>query len=128
MAPTLAPGDRVAVETQPGLIPKRGEVWLFDLRPNMTLAKRVVGMPGETIEVARGCVLINGEPLAEPYLTAPISYTMAPVALGFDEYFMLGDNRDASNDSHVWGPLPYARFVGRAEYRCWPTRRVGGLR
>ena len=130
MSPTLAPGDRIAVETRPGLIPERGEVWVFDLRQNMTLAKRAIGLPGETIEVANGRVLIDGKPLDEPYLSRPIAYTMAPVRLGSDEFFMLGDNRDASHDSHIWGPLPRAQLVGRSRYLVLypPRQRTAGSR
>jgi signal peptidase I len=132
MAPTLMPGDRVGVEARPGLRPERGEVWVFRMpkasgvAPNHAV-KRVVGLPGETVEVTSGKVLINGRPLAESYLAAPMTYTMSPMTLGADAYLMLGDSRDASHDGHVWGPLPADHLVGRVKVRFWPPRRVGGL-
>jgi signal peptidase I len=127
MAPTLKKGDAFLVDTRAGGRPRRGELWVHSL-PSGTLAvKRVVGLPGETIAVAGGRVLIDGKPLAEPYLAGPIGYTLAPRTLKKDEYFMLGDNRGNSFDSHVWGPLAKKQFVGRAEFRSWPPTRLGGL-
>jgi signal peptidase I len=52
---------------------------------------------------------------------------MPPLTLGPDEYFVLGDSRNSSHDSHVWGPLPGDHFVGRVKARYWPPRRIGGL-
>jgi signal peptidase I len=84
-----------------------------------------VGVPGDTVAIRGGRVVISGKPLTEPYLAAPPSYTLAPVTLGGDEYFVLGDNRDNSNDSHVWGPLTRDRFVGMVGIRYWPPARIG---
>jgi signal peptidase I len=127
MAPTLAPGDRISVD-QRGGTPERGEIWVFSMPNGSTLVKRVIGLPGETIEVTGGRVVVDGKALAEPYLAAPITYAMPPVRLGADEYFMLGDRRNGSNDSHVWGPLPKDRLIGRVEYRYWPRNRIGGIK
>jgi signal peptidase I len=132
MAPTLRPGDRLEADDAGGADPKRGQVWVLQGPAKVfpgggTLVKRVVGLPGETVEVASGRVLIDGRPLAEPYLAAPPSYTMPPRTLGLDEYFVLGDNRNASNDSHLWGPAPRSSFLGRARLRFWPPSRFGGL-
>jgi signal peptidase I len=132
MAPTLVPGDRVLAETLPVPPPRRGEVWLFRMpkaaSPAPSLAvKRVIGLPGESVEVASGRVLVDGRPLKEPYLAAAPAYTMPPKKLGPGEYFVLGDNRNASHDSHVWGPLPADHLVGRVKARYWPSGRMGGL-
>jgi signal peptidase I len=126
MAPAIQPGDRITVDTRGGT-PNRGEIWAFH-GPNSTLIKRVIGLPGETIEVADGRVLIDGKALDEPYLASPMTYTMSPISLGPDQYFMLGDSRNASADSHVWGPLHKSKFIGRAETRFWPKGRIGPVR
>jgi signal peptidase I len=127
MSPTIAPNDRVVVDTRSGNTPRRGEIWVFKL-PNRSLGvKRVVGLPGETLEVAGGRLLIDGTPLVEPYLAGPIGYAMPPVELRANEFFVLGDNRNASFDSHVWGPAPKNGFIGRVEFRHWPPARLGGL-
>lgn len=127
MSPTLKAGDRVCVETTSQARPKRGEIWVFTSPRGSAFVKRIVGLPGETIEVAAGRVRIDGEPLEELYLASVPSYTMPPVHLAAGEYFLLGDNRNASNDSHVLGPVPEDKFLGRVRYRYWPTRRLRDL-
>jgi signal peptidase I len=132
MMPTLQPGDKICTDERPGLVPRRGELWLFTMPPSAAavpsvVIKRVVGLPGETIKVEAGKVWIDGQALDEPYLAAAISYTLDPRTLGPGEYFMLGDSRNGSFDSHLWGPLPSERLIGRAIYRVWPLRRAGGL-
>jgi signal peptidase I len=124
MAPAILPGDRISVDIRGGT-PKRGEIWTFSAPNGTTLVKRAIGLPGETVEVLGGRVLIDGRPLAEPYLAAPIAYTLPPVRLGPDEYFLLGDGRNTSFDSHIWGPLPRSRLIGRVEHRFWPRGRIG---
>jgi signal peptidase I len=128
MSPTLAPGDRICVDTRRGFTPKRGELWVLSTPKGWTAVKRVIGLPGETLEVAGGKVLIDGHAPAEPYLAGPISYTMPPVRLEAGQFFVLGDSRNASNDSHVWGPLEGGRLIGRVDFRPWPPSRIGGLR
>ena len=128
MLPTIAPGDRICVDSRHGAAPRRGEIWVASASNGWIVAKRVIGLPGERIEVAGGKVWIDGHPLEEPYLMEPITYTMPPTRLGPDRYFLLGDNRNASNDSHVWGPLEAGRFLGRVKFRPWPPSRAGGLR
>jgi len=132
MSPMIQPGDRVAVELSRTTLPERGEIWVF-ATPAMGLGvpgqaiKRVVGLPGETIAVEGGKVLIDGRPIVEDHVVTPITYAMAARKLGPTDYFLLGDNRNASNDSHVWGPVPLDRLMGRALYRIWPWNRAGGL-
>jgi signal peptidase I len=131
MAPTLKAGDRVGVQLA-GSQPRRGEVWVFRMPPASKQtpnqgAKRIIGLPGETVEIASGRVLIDGKTLNEPYGPGPMSYTMPPLKLGADEYFVLGDSRNTSFDSHDWGPVPRDHMVGRVKVRYWPLRRAGGL-
>jgi signal peptidase I len=132
MAPTLKAGDKVGVRIDGWSRPRRGEVWVLRMPPASRKApslavKRIIGLPGETVEVASGRVLIDGAPLEEPYGPGPIGYAMPPLRLGPDEYFVLGDNRNASFDSHAWGPLPADHLVGPVRVRYWPPGRVGGL-
>jgi signal peptidase I len=88
---------------------------------------RLIVLDGTRLEYRPGHVCLSGKPLDEPYTKEAPRYTMAPTALGADEYFMMGDHRNNSNDSHVWGPLTRDRFVGRVEYRYWPPSRIGAL-
>lgn len=132
MAPTLKPGDRVGVDVHPRTRPKRGEVWVFDMpawagSSGSVAVKRVIGLPGETVEVTGGKVMVDGRPLVEPYLTAPTAYSVPPTKLAADQYFMLGDSRGTSHDSHVWGPLPGEYLIGPVKLRYWPLKRFGGL-
>ena len=96
--------------------PERGDIVIFyDPRfSDMHLVKRVVGLPGETVEVRGGRVLINGQAIDEPYLKRAINYRFASRRLGTEEVFLLGDNRDNSYDSHLFGPVPVEAIVGRA--------------
>ncbi|MFO7300441.1 MAG: signal peptidase I [Actinomycetes bacterium] len=92
------------------------------------LIKRVIGLPGETLEIRGNRVHIDGVPLEEPYL--PPGVTMpdfGPVTLGPDEVFLMGDNRNFSMDSRVFGPVPVDDLIGEAFMIIWPPSRVGGL-
>jgi len=128
MAPTLAIGDRVAVETGRRSLPRRGEVWVFNSPGGgLTFVKRVVGLPGETVQVEDGRVTIDGVPLSEPYLSGPISYTMPPRRLSPGRLLHAGRQPHAQHDSHVWGPVPERELIGRVRYRYWPRARLGSL-
>jgi signal peptidase I len=93
--------------------------------PDLRLVKRVIGLPGETIEVRHRDVYINGRKLDEPYTvhTDPVEYArrdeFGPITLGPDQFFMMGDNRDNSNDSRFWGPAPRQSFIGRPLFVYW---------
>jgi len=130
MSPTLGPGDRVlAISPTLGGVPERGEVWIF--RSSVTsgkhFVKRVVGVPGDTVAVSAGKLLVNGTATAEPYLEKSLEYEVAPVKLGAGQFFVLGDNRNNSNDSHVFGPVGGESFVGKVEFRYWPPSRTGKM-
>ena len=102
--------------------PKRGEVIVFRFPrdPNKDFVKRVVGLPGEQVELRNGVVYLDGVPLEELYLTARDSTTLAPLALGKKEYYVLGDNRASSNDSRAWGPVPEENVLGKVWVVYWP--------
>lgn len=88
--------------------------------------KRLVGLPGDVIEVKDGAVYRNGKRLNEPYINEPyINYDMEPVRVPKGELFVMGDNRNDSNDSHRWGPLNRNRVIGKTMVRFWPLNRIG---
>jgi signal peptidase I len=88
----------------------------------------LVVVRGRTASIRPGHVLRNGKALDEPYLAATPRYWMPEVRLGPRQYFMMGDNRNDSNDSHAWGPLERQRILGRAWFLFWPPTRIGWAR
>ena len=96
--------------------------------PDAALIKRVVGRPGDQLEVRDGQLRRNGEVVQEPWLNERIDYVMAPITVPKDELWVMGDNRNASLDSHLWGPLPEADVIGTAILRYWPISRFGPIR
>jgi signal peptidase I len=105
--------------------PQRNDIVVIDL-PNMDemLVKRVVGLPGETVELRNGIVLINGEPLDESFPHDFSLQTLSPLILGPLQYFVLGDNRGNSNDSRSFGPIQRDYIVGRVWLRYWPLNQL----
>ena len=106
--------------------PVRGEVIVFrypeDTRKDFV--KRVVGLPGETVEVRSGLVYIDGETLDEPYLERMDRSNARRTSLGEREYYVIGDNRRNSNDSRAWGIVPEKNIVGRVWLIYWPWEDV----
>ena len=154
MIPTLEAGDRVLVNKLASGLPSRGDIIVFrsplyvapDRGPvasvlhwmgegigvgqakNEFLVKRVIGLPGETVEVKADGVYIDGELLPEPYA----NFAQGPGPLGTwkvpDGYvFMMGDHRGRSGDSRWFGPIPVSSIVGRVFLRVWPPSRFGGV-
>jgi signal peptidase I len=111
------PSQRFAIHP-----PQRGEVIVFrsPRQPDQDFVKRVVGLPGEEIEVRNGAVYIDGSALEEPYLDRRDNSNRAPIKLGEGEYFMMGDNRGNSNDSRTWGPLHVGNVRGKVWVVYWP--------
>jgi len=110
--------------------PARGDVIVFKppRNPGDDYVKRVIGLPGEKIQVIKGQVFVNDQLLEEPFQPLPGSYTMpAPVIVPENQVFVLGDNRNNSNDSHNWGPLPIDNIVGRAWLSYWPPDQWGSI-
>jgi signal peptidase I len=107
--------------------PQRGDVIVFEPpnRPGEDYVKRVIALPGELVEVRSGQVLVNDQPLEEPFVVYPGSYSMSPRRVGSGELFVLGDNRNSSSDSHNWGMLSEDKVVGRAWISYWPPSRWG---
>ena len=143
MEPTLEIGDlllldKVSQRLRPA---RRGDIVCFSppdalvrLIPslgqggNLCCIKRVVAVGGDEVRVRRGQLIINGQPQAEPWLAAPMSYRMDTVRVPAGHYFVLGDNRERSADSHVWGCLPHRLIVGFPLCVYWPPKRWQRLR
>lgn len=136
MEPTLQVNDRLMIDklSYDFSPPQRGDVVVFN--PPLALEqqnyheafiKRVIGLPGETVEVSSGRVYVNGQPLRENYIAAPPSYHYGPVTVPSDSYLVLGDNRNNSFDSHAWGFVPRDRIIGKAALRYWPLNRLGEI-
>lgn len=96
--------------------------------PNSALIKRVVGQPGDVLQVSQGQLIRNDTPIMESWLNEPIDYEMAPVSVPEEQLWVMGDNRNASLDSHLWGPLPEKNVIGTAIWRYWPLQRFGSIR
>ncbi|PZO11119.1 MAG: signal peptidase I [Leptolyngbya foveolarum] len=139
MIPTLQIDDRLVIEKISYRFnpPNRGDIIVFrapqkaldaaNVQGKAAYIKRVIGLPGDTVEVKDGKTLINGEALQEDYIQAPPDYTLPAEVVPADEYLVLGDNRNSSSDGHVWGFLSKDAIIGRASVRFWPLGRIGGL-
>jgi signal peptidase I len=107
--------------------PARGDVIVFHYPrdPSRDFIKRVIGLPGDTVEVRGGQVIVNGETIDEPYDPSPGTYDSDPVTLPEDQLFVMGDNRNNSSDSHIWGALPMENVIGKAVVSYWPPSDWG---
>ena len=93
-------------------------------RAEMPVIKRVVGMPGDTLEIKNGFVYINGKRLTEPYVKRREVSNYPALTLAPKEYFLMGDNRVHSGDSRLWGPVPHQNIVGKVWFAFWPLNRL----
>lgn len=126
MEPTLEErdrliGDRFSVRF--GHLRRLDVVLLRDLDGDLVV-KRIIGLPGETIAVAGGRTYINRQPLDEDYILMPPRYYLPPLQVPDDTYYVLGDNRNISVDSHYFGPVPRGNIVAKVRFRFWPPSRV----
>jgi len=139
MEPNFHEGDYLIIDEISYRLhePQRGEVIVFKypLDTSKRFIKRVVGLPGETVQVDKGRVIINtvaGEKIIldeTPYLTIPLNAVntnldTAQIQLQQNEYFVLGDNRNYSFDSRSWGALPREYIIGRVVFRAWPPLQM----
>ena len=136
MVPTLLVGDRLVVEklSYRWQFPHTGDIVVFDpplqlqtqgYSKEQAFIKRIIGLPGQTVQVRQGKVYVNNQPLTEPYIAEPPAYEWGPQQVPDEQFFVMGDNRNNSNDSHIWGFLPKQNIIGRAWWRFWPFSRIG---
>lgn len=136
MEPTLQINDRLIIEKLSYKFrdPERGDVVVFSPTAKLreenfkdAFIKRVIGLPGDKVEVHKGTVFINGQALSEDYIAEKPNYDFGPVTVPPDQYLVLGDNRNNSYDSHFWGFVPRDNLIGRAVVRFWPPNRLGEI-
>jgi signal peptidase I len=134
MEPLLEDGERIVVNKFVYRFHpiERGDVVVFWYPgdPSVSFIKRVVGLPGDLVEIRTGRLYVNGMPAREDYLPAAFrdsdNYPPREVPRGY--YFVLGDHRRSSNDSRSWGEVPEKYIYGRAAFCFWPPGRVGPIR
>ncbi len=107
--------------------PERGDVIVFKYpkEPTRDFVKRVIAMAGDTVEIRGGTVYVNGQKMSEPYLRDHANYNFGPETVPEDSFFVLGDNRNNSSDSHVWGMVPSDLIIGKAWLSYWPASEWG---
>ena len=136
MEPTIEINDRFMMDKLSYRLrdPNRGDIVVFTppkalLEQNMkdNLVKRLIGLPGDRVEIKNGQVFINGTILTESYTKETTQYDMPMVTVPDHQYLMLGDNRNNSYDSHYWGFVPRENIIGRAWVRYYPFDRLGGF-
>lgn len=151
MVPTLIPGDKIFVTKMiygpripwfgwrlPGIRkPERGEVMVFISPPerNKCYIKRVVGMPGDAVEIRLGNIYINGEAVSDPKVSKNFYYNVGDygkegiaIKVPEESYFVLGDNSASSRDSRYWGFVPFKDVIGKSLFIWWPPKRVRSIK
>jgi signal peptidase I len=136
MLPTLQIDDRLIVDKISYRFknPERGDIVVFSPTEALqkqkftdAFIKRVIGLPGDKVEVKGGKVYVNDRALAENYIDEQPHYFYGPVTVPSGSYLVLGDNRNNSYDSHYWGFVPRANIIGKAVVRFWPLNRMGEI-
>ena len=107
--------------------PERGDVVVFQSPryPERDFIKRIIGEPGDKVEIRSGVVYINDEPIDEPYTQGATTCPCGPWQVGEDHYFVLGDHRSNSSDSRQFGPIAEESIIGKAWFSYWPLSDVG---
>lgn len=131
MQPNLIAGDMVLVNRLAYNFgqPEHGDIIVFKYPPEPDLTpyiKRVIGLPGDKVQIANGQVLVNGQALVESYISVPTNrggeWTVPEQSL-----FVMGDNRNNSSDSRSWGMVPFENIIGKALFIYWPLEHLGVL-
>jgi len=130
MEPTLVPGEVLLVNKLAYVFGeiKHGDIITFHypIEPDLDYVKRVIGNPGDEVVVHNGSVLVNKQLLFEPYISAPPEYE-GIWEVPEDALFVLGDNRNPSADSHIWGFVPLENVIGKAFAVYWPINKIRSL-
>lgn len=136
MLPTLEINDRLIIDKLGYRFkaPQRGDIVVFSPTPALqkenfkdAFIKRVIGLPGDKVQVKLGVVYVNDQPLQEQYIEDQPNYEYGPVVVPENQYLVLGDNRNNSYDSHYWGFVPRENIIGQAVIRFYPFNRMGGI-
>ena len=136
MIPTLIVGDHVFSDklAYKRREPRHGEIVIFTFPSEEAgvgddiLIKRVIGIPGDSVEVKNGSVYRNGQQISEPYIREPMQYELPKMTVTDGKLFVLGDNRNVSDDSHIWGFLDRSRLIGRVAIKFWPLTTNEGMK
>lgn len=124
MLPNVQSGDRVLVDRLAYRFgsPQRGDIVVFRFPwSDSNLIKRVIAIPGDVVQITPGVVRVDGKVVHEPYIRYTEQYTYGPARVPAGDYFVLGDNRVVSYDSHIWGFLPRKYLYGRVMVAYWPV-------
>jgi signal peptidase I len=129
MQNTLIQGQRLFVLKQIGNLntPQRGDIVIVHppIDTKNDFVKRLIGLPGDVVEVKSGKVYINNTPLDEPYIKEAPRYNFGPFTVPENNYFVLGDNRNNSADSHTGWTVEKDKIVGKVWLRYWPLNKIG---
>jgi signal peptidase I len=135
MAPALVPGDRVLVSKLSYRLHdvRRGDIVVFKRPPHVQagpevkdLVKRVIGLPGDTVEARNGQLIVNGKALIEPYVArGATTSAVSPQHIPAEHYWVMGDNRNVSEDSRFFGSISGSLIVGRVFFQVWPVSSLG---
>ena len=144
MLPTLQIQDKILVEkVTPKLTSKsnlskfRNKIIVFNVPEQLikagyetdtALIKRVIGVPGDKVEVKEGTLFLNDVAQDNYIYDKNINYSIGPLIVPAQSFWVMGDNRNNSMDSHIWGFLPYEKIIGRAIFRYWPINKIGPIR
>jgi signal peptidase I len=127
MLPGIEHGDYILVSKATYFFgePQRGDIIVLHSPqdPNTDLIKRIIALPGDTVEIKDNTVFVNGTALVEPYIMEPPHYLLLPEEIPTGQYFVLGDNRNNSSDSHRGWTLPRKNIIGKAWITYWPPYR-----
>ncbi len=144
MLPTLQIKDKILVEkltpkltTKTNLFKLKNKIIVFNVpeqliaegyESDIALIKRVIGVPGDKVEVKEGNLYLNDIPQDNYISDKNINYSTGPYIVPENSLWVMGDNRNNSMDSHIWGFLPYEKVIGRAVFRYWPLNNIGPIR